>query len=115
MIERAVILAAGRGTRLGGSRMVHVVEKPLPGTTESHWNLAGVSVYGAAIWPALAALKPSARGEYELTDGVGALIASGEEVRAVKIEGFWSDVGTPEALRSAEEHLAVEIGEPPLA
>ena len=72
-------------------------------------------MYGAAIWPALAALKPSARGEYELTDGVGALIASGEEVRAVKIEGFWSDVGTPEALRSAEEHLAVEIGEPPLA
>ena len=98
-------VSAGSAVTLEGRRVVHVVEKPPPGTTDSHWNLAGVSAYGAEIWPALAALKPSDRREYELTDAVALLIASGQEVRAVKIEGFWSDIGTPEALRWAETQL----------
>lgn len=98
-------VSAGSAVTLDGDRVIKVVEKPPPGTTDSHWNLAGVSVYGPDIWPALAALKPSIRGEYELTNAIGSLIDSGQEVRACKFTGFWSDIGTPEALRAAEEHL----------
>ena len=99
-------VSAGSAVTVDGNRVVNVVEKPPPGTTDSHWNLAGASVYGPGIWEALAALKPSARGEYELTDAIGSLIAAGQEVRACEFTGFWSDIGTPEALRAAEQALA---------
>ncbi len=98
-------VSAGSAVTLEGDHILKVVEKPPRGTTDSHWNLAGASVYGPAIWDAVAALKPSARGEYELTDAIGALIASSQEVRASKFTGFWSDIGTPEALRAAEAQL----------
>ncbi len=94
--------SAGSAVYREGKRIVRVVEKPAPGTSTSNWNSAGVSVYGASIWPALSALEPSPRGEYELTDAVSALITTGQEVRACEFPGFWSDVGTPEALAEAE-------------
>ena len=103
-------VSAGSAVTMEGNRVVKVIEKPPPGTTDSNWNLAGASVYSPAIWEAVAALKPSARGEYEITDAVGSLIASGQEVRASKITGFWSDIGTPEALKEAEEALADGAG-----
>lgn len=99
-------VSAGSAVVREGRRVIKVTEKPPPGTTVSHWNLAGASVYGPEIWPALAALKPSARGEYELTDAIGSLIAAGLEVRACEFTGFWSDIGTPKALHEVERQLA---------
>jgi dTDP-glucose pyrophosphorylase len=99
--------AAGAAVYREGNRVVQVVEKPPPGTAQSAWNVAGVSVYSPSIWPALENLKPSPRGELELTDALSALIASGEEVRAYEMRGFWSDVGTPEALAEAEQRTAI--------
>jgi dTDP-glucose pyrophosphorylase len=98
-------VSAGSAVYREGDRVVRVVEKPPPGAASTHWNLAGVSVYSSAIWTALANLKPSARGEYELTDAIGSLIATGEEVRASEFTGFWSDIGTPEALQEVEERM----------
>ncbi len=98
-------VSAGSAVYRDGDRVVKVTEKPPPGKATSHWNLAGVSIFSPAIWPALASLQPSARGEYELTDAIGSLITSGQEVRAVEFNGFWSDIGTPEALRAAEEKV----------
>lgn len=83
-------------------RLLGVKEKPKPGEPTSDWNVAGVSVYSSAIWPELEALKPSARGEYEITDAISGLIHSGQEVRVEELRGFWSDVGTLEALHEAE-------------
>jgi NDP-sugar pyrophosphorylase family protein len=94
---------AGAAVYRDGNRITQVVEKPPPGTAHSHWNLAGVNIFGPAIWDVLARLQPSSRGEYELTDAIAGLIAGGEEVRAVEVRGFWSDIGTPEALAEAEE------------
>jgi NDP-sugar pyrophosphorylase family protein len=94
--------SAGAAVYRKGRRIIRVVEKPPPGTANSRWNVAGISVFGPLIWPALAALKLSPRGEYELTDAISALIDSGEEVRAHELNGFWSDIGTPEALAEAE-------------
>ena len=99
-------VSAGSAVYREGDRVIKVTEKPPAGTAASQWNLAGVSIYSPSIWTALANLQPSARGEYELTDAIGSLITSGQEVRAVAIEGFWSDIGTPEALQEAEQHLS---------
>jgi dTDP-glucose pyrophosphorylase len=104
-INSVADVSAGSAVILDGNRVIKVTEKPTPGTTDSHWNLAGANVFGPAIWPALAALRPSARGEYELTDAIESMIVSGHEVRACEFAGFWSDIGTPEALREAEEQL----------
>jgi dTDP-glucose pyrophosphorylase len=95
--------SAGGAVYREGKRIVHVVEKPPPGTAGSHWNLAGVSVYGPAIWPVLSHLPRSARGEFELTDAIEGLITAGKEVRACEMRGFWSDIGTPEAFAEAEK------------
>jgi UDP-N-acetylglucosamine diphosphorylase / glucose-1-phosphate thymidylyltransferase / UDP-N-acetylgalactosamine diphosphorylase / glucosamine-1-phosphate N-acetyltransferase / galactosamine-1-phosphate N-acetyltransferase len=98
-------VSAGAAVYRESNRVIKVVEKPPPGTADSHWNLAGVSIYSSAIWTALATLQPSARGEYELTDAINSLITSGQEVRACEFSGFWSDIGTPQALRNVEQKL----------
>ncbi len=98
---------AGAAVYRTGDRIIRVVEKPPPGTAESSWNIAGVSVFRSEIWGVLADLRPSPRGEIELTDAISALITAtesgGREVRAVEMRGFWSDIGTPEALAEAEK------------
>ena len=109
-INSVADVSAGSAVYREGRRVTRVVEKPPPGTATSSWNLAGASIYGPAIWPALAALRPSVRGEYELTEAIGSLIQGGTEVRACEFTGFWSDIGTPEALREAEQHMLRESG-----
>lgn len=83
-----------------------VVEKPPPGTAGTRWNQAGLFVFGPELWPAVDALQPSPRGEYELTDAVAALAASGLRIAAMPIEGPWFDTGTPESLAAARAEFA---------
>ena len=86
--------------------VTRIVEKPPPGTSTTRWNNAGFGVLGPEIWPAIDALKPSARGEYEFTDAIAALVDSGERVVAVPVEGPWFDVGTPGDLERARAEFA---------
>jgi dTDP-glucose pyrophosphorylase len=94
---------AGAAVYTEDGRVTRVVEKPPRGTAGTNWNLAGISVYSAHIWPAVRTLKPSFRGEYEITDAIQALVDAGLEVRTSEVSGFWSDIGTPDALREASE------------
>ena len=50
-------VSAGSAVYREGERVIKVTEKPPPGTAASHWNLAGISIYSSAIWPALAGLQ----------------------------------------------------------
>jgi len=59
---------------------------------------------GAQIWPALHALTPSPRGEYEFTDAIRVLLEQGENILAFHLAGFWSDVGTPEIIHELSVH-----------
>jgi len=43
-------------------------------------------------------LKPSPRGEYELTDAIRELARSGKKVQALELVGEWADVRDPEVL-----------------
>jgi NDP-sugar pyrophosphorylase family protein len=96
-------VSAGAAVIREGDRVTAIVEKPGPGDPVSRWNQAGVTAFGPEVWPVLERLPCSARGEYELTSAVAMLIADGLDVRAVEMTGFWSDVGTPEALADAEQ------------
>ncbi len=73
-------------------------EKPKPGEPTSSWYNAGVYAFRPGIFDHIARLKPSPRGEYELTDAIRNLALSGEKVQALEIAGDWVDVRDPEIL-----------------
>ncbi|MGC5009330.1 glucose-1-phosphate thymidylyltransferase [Streptosporangium sp. DT93] len=72
-------------------RVVGLEEKPeFP---KSDLALVGVYLFTAAIHEAVAELKPSWRGELEITDAVQWLIAAGRRVDSTVISGYWKDTG----------------------
>ena len=75
-----------------GDRIVKLVEKPKH--PESNLAMAGLYFFGPQIWDVLPDLKPSARGEYEITDAIQMIIDRGQTVLAGIYEGVWFDTGT---------------------
>ena len=82
-------------------RIGRTVEKPPQGTSTTRWNSGGVFVFRDAVYGHLAKLKPSVRGEYELTSAIESMLAAGLELRIGRMEGDWRDVGRPEDLAAA--------------
>lgn len=54
-------------------------------------------------------LKPSARGEYEITDAIQGLIDRGKTVVGVEVEGWWKDTGRHQDLLDANRLLLEEL------
>lgn len=98
--------AAGAAVYVDGGLVTRIVEKPLPGTSATKWNNAGIGVLDHRIWPVIDRLPRSERGEYELPRAIQLLIEGGADVAAVPVEGRWFDVGTPESLALAEASFA---------
>ena len=73
-------------------------EKPKPSEATSPWYNAGIYAFRPSIFEWTAKLKPSPRGEYELTDAVRGLAQSGKKVKAFELTGEWADVRDPEIL-----------------
>ncbi len=59
---------------------------------------AGLYAFRLSIFDFTARLKPSPRGEYELTDAIRDLAQSGKKVKALELTGEWADVRDPEIL-----------------
>ena len=59
---------------------------------------AGLYAFRTSIFDFTAKLKPSPRGEYELTDAIRDLAQSGKTVKALQLTGEWADVRDPEIL-----------------
>ncbi|MCX8073607.1 MAG: nucleotidyltransferase family protein [Candidatus Binatia bacterium] len=85
-------------------RVQRIVEKPARGTSTTRWNNAGVGIYSPDIFTYAQMAPVSPRGERELPQAVDLMIQDGHPVYALPVLGFWSDVGTPEALAFADEH-----------
>ena len=78
--------------------LVDLREKSKPGEPTSPWYNAGIHTFRPSIFDFTAKLKPSRRGEYELTDAIRALAQSSKKVKALEITGEWADVRDPEIL-----------------
>ncbi len=80
----------------------NIVEKPANPVT--NYAVTGLYVYDADVFNIIKNLKPSARGELEITD-VNNQYISGGKMDARFVEGFWSDAGTFESLHRASSFL----------
>ena len=79
--------------------VVQLVEKPA--APESDLALVGVYMFNKAIFEAVNAITPSARGELEITDAIQYLIDTGCEVHSHVIDGWWKDTGRLEDMLEA--------------
>lgn len=82
----------------GGKRITHIDEKPKE--PASSYAVTGVYMYDGQVWDIVHGLKPSDRGELEITDVNNGYIDKGQLEYNV-IDGWWSDAGTFDSLLHA--------------
>ena len=90
---------------LDGERIVRIEEKPIE--PKSNYAVTGIYMYDRRVFDFCRRLKPSARGELEITDVNNAYIREGDLFYDV-LEGWWTDAGQFESLYRANELVARE-------
>lgn len=85
-----------------GNHVVSIEEKPL--TPKSNFAVTGLYFYDASVFDIIKTLKPSKRGELEITDVNNAYIRKGEMSFSI-LNGFWSDAGTFSSLLRASNMI----------
>ena len=88
---------------LEGNRVVKIEEKPV--NPRSSYAVTGMYFYDAKVFDIIKTLKPSGRGELEITDVNNAYIADGTLTWDI-LEGWWTDAGTIESLHLASQLVA---------
>ena len=84
-------------------RVVRIEEKP--SNPKSVYAVIGVYMYDNRVFDIIKTLKPSGRGELEITDVNNAYIEAGDLTWDV-IDGWWTDAGTFESLLHASNLVA---------
>jgi glucose-1-phosphate thymidylyltransferase len=88
---------------LEGDRVVKIEEKPA--NPRSTYAVTGIYFYDSQVFEIIKTLKPSGRGELEITDVNNAYIQAGQLTWDV-LEGWWTDAGTIESLLLANQLVA---------
>jgi len=89
--------------KLEGRRVVRIEEKPI--TPPSEYAVVGIYMYDTEVFDIVRTLKPSARGELEITDVNNAYIER-DEISWDELQGWWTDAGTFESLLHASNLVA---------
>ena len=81
------------------NQIVNIQEKPI--SPRSNLAVTGIYLYDSNIFEAVNNIKPSKRGELEISDAHQFLIENGYEVSFSEITGWWKDTGQPSDLLDA--------------
>ncbi len=79
-----------------GDRVLRLVEKPLEPI--SNLALVGVYMFDPHVFEAVNGIKPSARGELEITDAIQYLLDHGYNIHAHELQSWWFDTGKMEDM-----------------
>lgn len=92
--------------QLQGDRIVSIEEKPR--YPKSRYIVTGIYMYDSKVFDIIRTLKPSDRGELEITDVNNFYVKNGEMQYDI-LEGWWSDAGTFESLLRANQLAAQKM------
>jgi glucose-1-phosphate thymidylyltransferase len=81
------------------NQVIELEEKPKK--PKSNLALVGVYLFSKSIHPIINHLKPSKRGELEITEAIQGLINRKQLVIAQQVQGWWKDTGTVESMLDA--------------
>lgn len=79
---------------IAGEQIVGIEEKPAK--AKSPFAVTGIYMYDSTVYEAIRSLKPSGRGELEITDVNNHYIRQGAMKYSI-LNGWWTDAGTPES------------------
>ena len=88
-------------------RVIRLVEKPR--NPPSNLILVGIYMFNEHVWEAVNAIKPSWRGELEITDAIQYLVDTGYNVHPYVHRGWWIDTGEPGEMLEANDLVLDEI------
>jgi glucose-1-phosphate thymidylyltransferase len=94
-----------------GARVTSIVEKPKQ--PPSALAVTGIYFYDETVFQLISGLRPSGRGELEITDVNNAYIARGDMTFDV-LPGWWTDAGTFESLKVANDLVLGSPSETPV-
>jgi glucose-1-phosphate thymidylyltransferase len=90
-------------TEICGNRVIGIEEKPK--LSKSTYAVIGIYLYDASVFQKIRRLKPSGRGELEISDGNNFYIEEGKLTYEM-LDGWWTDAGTFESLLRANNLVA---------
>src|SRR5688572_22286231 len=83
-----------------GNRITKIVEKPK--VPESSLAVTGIYMYDSSVFTIVRTLRPSGRGELEITDVNNAYLEK-NQLTWSKLEGYWTDAGTFDSWKHAND------------
>ena len=84
--------------------LLSAVEKPKK--LKSGNAILGAYLFDEKVWELISDIKPSKRGEREITDLLNAYASKGFHVKAYSYEGYWSDMGTFKSWTEVSQKLS---------
>lgn len=88
---------------INDNKITRLVEKPKEYLSDL--ALVGVYAFDSSVFSYIEELKPSNRGEFEITEAIQNMIMDGKNVNYSVVDGWWKDNGTPGDLLNANTRI----------